>query len=116
MFAVVLATLVFAQETLESITLDATLVTFIVSLFIPLAVGLITKSTASTTIKQIVLIVLNAINALVTTAVVGDGSAIITKEAATLFVLSLGISIASYLGIYKPQDANEKLASTKGLG
>jgi len=99
-----------------SLTLNAFTVLVLVSFLIPTVVGLVTKSSASATVKQIVLLVISAITGLVTTATQLDGTAVISMASAQYALLALGIAIVSYLGIYKPHDANAKLAPTVGIG
>lgn len=99
-----------------SLTLSAFVVLVLVSFLIPVAVGLITKSTASATVKQVVLLVLSAVTGLVTTATQADGTAVISLTSVQYALLALGIAITSYLGIYKPHDTNAKLAPNAGIG
>ena len=61
-------------------------------------------------------LVLSAAAGVVVTATQLDGTAVIGKEAALNAALALGISIVSYLGIYRPHDMNASLAPGQGLG
>lgn len=109
----------FAQavsDVTSQIEFDAFTVTAVVSLLIPVLTGLFTKISASPTVKQALTIVLAGVNTLVVSNTLQDGRAVITKETALLWAVSTGIAITSYLGIYKPHDANAKLNPEHGLG
>lgn len=82
--------------------LDASFVTLILGTLVPLVVGVLTKLNASSAIKSISMIVLNAIVALITLSQVGDGSAVFTKEGFIAFATGLIASVAAYLGVWKP--------------
>ena len=88
----------------------------IVSFLIPLATGLLTKVSASATVKQVVTLVLSAANGLMVTSTQVDGTALISATTAQYTLLSLGIAIVSYLGVYQPHDANAKLMPEVGVG
>lgn len=105
-----------ATETLSEIRLDAMLVVVLVSFVIPTITGLLTKITAPTWTKQVVTLALATANGLITSGVMDDGSAVISKQSALMALLSLAIAISSYLGIYKPNGANEKLQPQSGIG
>lgn len=116
MLATVLATVLATTETLSEVRLDAMLVVVLVSFVIPALTGALTKITAPAWVKQVVTLVLAAANGLITSSAMDDGSAVITKEAALMALLSLAIALTSYLGIYRPNDANGHLLADKGLG
>lgn len=99
-----------------ALTLSAFFVLVLTSFLIPLAVGLLTKLQASATVKQVLTLVLSAVTGLVTTATQADGTAVISASSAQYALLALGVAIVSYLGVYKPQDANARLAPTVGFG
>ena len=115
-----LALLAQASEPLTSVTshiqFDAFTVTALVSLAIPVLTGLLTKINAAPAVKQVVTIVLAAINTLIVQSTLADGTAVISKENGLLWAVSTGIAITSYLGIYKPHDANAKLSPDTGFG
>lgn len=99
------------------VAIDATYVMLLVSTIIPLLVGLLTKLNASSSLKSIVMIVLNAIAAFITTSTVDDGSAVLTKEGFIAFALGVVTSIATYYGVWKPVGVSAKLnESTAGFG
>jgi hypothetical protein len=98
------------------ITLNSTIATLIASAFIPLIVGLLTKSTASAKLKAIVSIVLNAVQALIVSSATSDGSSVISTQTLILWVIGVATSVGSYIGVWKPVDINQKLAPSFGLG
>lgn len=98
------------------LSLSTFTVVVVTSFLIPAVTGLLTKVSASATVKQIVTLVLAAINGLIVTNTQADGTALISLTTLQYAVLSLAIAIVSYLGIYKPHDANAKLAPNLGLG
>lgn len=91
-------------------------VTALVSLVIPVLTGLLTKVNAAPAVKQVLTIVLAAVNTLIVSNLTDSGTSVVSKETALLWAVSTGIAITSYLGIYKPHDANAKLSPDKGLG
>lgn len=99
-----------------AITLNAFLVLAVTSFLIPVATGLLTRAAASVTLKQVVTLVLAAISGIVTTSTQVDGTAVISATTAQYALLSLGIAITSYLGIWKPHAINAKLAPEAGVG
>lgn len=96
------------------LTLDPIFTLAIISLFIPVVTGLLTKSSASATIKQVATIVLAAANALFVSNQ-HEGGAVISRETGLLWLVSTGIAVTTYLGIYKPHDLNEKTSVTDGV-
>jgi hypothetical protein len=105
---------------MEGLELSAMTVTFVVSFFIPVLTGLLTKVSTSSGVKGLLTLVLNAVNALVVGNMVADGSVALSKETLVTFFLGLAISIASYSGVYKPLNITSstldgKLAPNKGL-
>ncbi len=115
-----LALLAQAEEPITSVTnsiqFDAFLVTGLVSLIIPFFTALITKASASPTVKQVVTIVLAAVNTLIVSNTLQDGTAVISKENGLLWAVSTAIAITSYLGIYKPHALDAKTNPEFGLG
>lgn len=104
------------EETVASLQLDAVTVSLIVSLFIPIAVGLLTKSSLSAVWKGVINIILSAVNAAVVTATLADGTAVFSQETLVTAFFAMVVSLATYLQVYKPIDVNAKLAPDKGLG
>ena len=101
---------------MSQIRLDPMLVTFGVSVLLPLLVGIVTKAHTSTTLKQVVNIAASIATGLIVTATQADGVAVISKEAAFYAFVAFAVQTATYLGIYKPQNANAALAPNLGIG
>lgn len=97
-------------------TISALLVTLIVSVVIPAAVAVVTKSTASTSTKQIVTAFFAALNGLIVNHTLDDGTAFVTKTAALLALGSFIAATASYVGLYKPHNADARIVPTTGIG
>jgi len=104
-----------AGDTVTSISLSALSVTLLISVFIPIVTGIITKLDTSGQIKGLITLVLNLINAAVVGAITADGSSVFSEETLIAALVGMAISVASYLGFYKPVDMNEKLVPTKGI-
>lgn len=98
------------------ITLNSTFVVIIVGTLIPILVGVMTKLDASPRIKSIINIVLNGVQALIVSSVTADGAAAISKQTAVLWALGVITSIATYLGVWKPNNIPQKLLPNVGIG
>lgn len=96
--------------------LSPTTVIILISVVIPFVTGLLTKLEASTTLKQCVTIVLTAANALIVTATMADGTAVLSQESLTNFAISTVIALLTYLGFMQPHNTNAKLAPGAGIG
>jgi hypothetical protein len=99
---------------------SAPVVTIILGTLIPLVTGILTKATLSPGIKGIITVVLNAVAAAVTTAVVADGSAVFSNQALLTFALGLVASTAAYYNVWNPNkltsNPDGKLAPNSGIG
>ncbi len=98
------------------LTIPALITTLLVSYLIPAVVALLTKSAASSWLKQFVTALLAAATGLLTTATQLDGTAVMSRSS---IVLALGAFIAAqaaYVGVYRPHDVNERLLPDVGLG
>lgn len=89
---------------------------FLTAVLIPVVTGLVTKYTLPAFWKFFVTLVVSTVAAGVNEAVTADGTAVISKHTAVLALYTVAIATLSYLGIYKPVDANKKLAPDKGIG
>jgi small basic protein len=99
------------------ITLSADAVTLILTLLIPVATGLVTKSTAPNRVKAIAAIVFAAIVTLIGQTRTDTGTAIISAQMAGQWAITIAVQLAAYLGIYKPiAPKTVTLAATKGIG
>jgi small basic protein len=103
------------NDTVASLELSALTVTAIVSLFIPIVVGLVTKADLNSLWKGAINIILSAVNAAVVTATVADGTAVFSKETLIAAFFGMVISLATYLQIYQKVDLNSKLLPNKGI-
>ncbi len=90
-----------------------------ISAAIPILVGLITKATLPTVWKGVLTLTLNAVATLVLTATMTDAK-LITEQAFLQWAVAFGLSVAAYVGIYKPAELHSnpggKLAPNVGLG
>ena len=98
------------------ITINATLAVVITGSLIPLAISLVTKSTASPKLKSLLNVLFNAVQALIVSSMLSNGSAVISKDTLILWVTGVVISSASYIGVWKPVDAAKALLPNVGLG
>jgi hypothetical protein len=103
------------------LNLDATAVSLIISLVIPVLTGLVTKVTLPGAAKGVLTLVLNGVAALVTTATLADGTAVLSGQTVVTWLIGLGVSVAMYLGVWKPAGVTSsapdgKLAPNAGLG
>lgn len=114
-----------ATDTVAEIRLSALAVTLVVSLFIPIVTGLVTKASLSSYVKGLITLVLNLVNAAVVVAVTQDGSAVWSEQTLIAALIGMAISVATYLGIYKPAAVTSttndngtvgKLGPNTGLG
>lgn len=104
-----------ATTSLAGIRLSTLTVTLIVSVFVPVLTAIITKLDTSAQVKGVVTLVLNLINSAVVGQIVSDGSAVFSQETLVAALIGMTISVASYLGFYKPVEINAKAFPTKGL-
>lgn len=90
--------------------------TIITGLALPFVIAIITKASASATLKAVVGIVVAAVAAVVERAQLADGSAVIT----TGLLLDVGLiyvpQLLSYLGLWSHVGLNEKVVPKFGLG
>jgi hypothetical protein len=96
--------------------LSAILVTLIVTMVLPALTALVTKSTASASIKQFVTALLAAVTGLVVTSTQLDGTAVFGKESALLALSTFILAQATYWGLWRPHQVNATVAPTVGLG
>lgn len=92
----------------------ATVLTLVVTLLIPLGVGLITKASANPGVKAVVLIVLSAATAIGSNLLAVKG----TTDVWPLIqdsVFTAVIAIASYFGVWKPTTVAPKVNALPGF-
>lgn len=90
--------------------------TILTGLLLPIVVGLITKASASNRFQAVVGIVVAAVGALVLRATTVDGAGVLDKALVLDVALVYIPQIASYLGIWKNFELNQKTAPKSGLG
>jgi hypothetical protein len=96
----------------DGLQLSATTATFVVATLIPVAVGFLTR--LDSRYKGPLMLVLNAINTLVTTALLEDGTALISQPMLTTFVTGLIGSLAMYYGVWKPLGVTSSAVQVPG--
>jgi hypothetical protein len=101
-----------AGEGSSSLELSATTVAFIIATMIPIAVGFLTKLESK--YKGPLMIVLNAVNAVLTNALLEDGTAVISQAMLTTFVTGLIGSLAMYYGVWKPLGVTSSAVQVAG--
>jgi small basic protein len=107
-------------DTIASIRLDAATVTLIISVFIPIVTGLLTKYGLPGWIKTLITLALNAISAAVVAARLADGSAVVSQSVIVSALIAFGLSVVAYESFWvklnvtssKPEG---KLAPSRGL-
>jgi hypothetical protein len=109
------------SDTIASLRLSALTVQVVLALVIPIVTGLLTKYSVPSAVKGLTTLVLNAVAALVTTATLADGTAVISKPTFIAWMLGLVVSVATYAGVYAPAGLTSsrpdgKLAPNFGIG
>lgn len=106
----------------QAVHLNAAAVTILVGTVLPLLAGLATKHSSKLT--GVILVLLNAVNAVVVKAVVPDGGAVITAQTLVFGLLGVISSMAAYYNVWKPfgvtnnpdnPSGQAKLGADKGL-
>lgn len=86
---------------LSTVALAAPIVTIIVGLLIPILNGLLTKLSTSSGVKALLTTFLAGASAVVTNGILADGSSVFTTQTLYTFLITWGISVLSYVGLYK---------------
>jgi uncharacterized membrane protein len=97
-------------------TIDAFLVTVLLSLVIPVLVSALTKAAAPDWVKDVANLILTGVAALITTATQVDGTAVISWVTFREWALALAISIAMYVKVWKAVGLNDRMLPNIGLG
>lgn len=106
----------------QAIHLNAAVVTILVGTVLPIIAGLATKHSSKLT--GLILVVLNAANALIVKSVVPDGGAVISGQTLTFALLGVVSSMAAYYNVWKPfgvtnnpnnESGQARLGADKGL-
>lgn len=85
-------------------------------LIIPVLVGAATKLQASERVKQVVAIVLSGVVALIGQATLDSGGAVFSWGMLQTWLISLGSTVALYLGVYNKTVPVGNILPDKGLG
>ena len=85
----------------------------LVAFFLPLVIGLISKSTLSSLGKAVVMLVLTGVAALASQ--VDTNAGILTLEMATTWIGTMIVTVASYYGVWNPLGAGN-VAPEIGIG
>lgn len=109
------------NQTDSLVVISAPIVTVIVALLVPIVNGLLTKFTLSGGVKGFITLAMNTVMAFITTNASDTGAAVFSLQ--TLWTAALGfiISVAIYMGIYRPANITSstptgKLGPETGLG
>lgn len=112
-----LSLLLVAAVTLATeIRLTPIVVTMLSGLVIPIIVGFVTQSAAGPQVKQVATILLAGVAALIASSTLADGTAVFSVETLLLAAMAWLVAIASYLGVYKPLNLNDRTAPNRGIG
>jgi chromate transport protein ChrA len=103
-------------EKTMSFTMSAMMVTMLASYILPAVVAIITKISAATWFKQLISGLLAAVTGLLATATQMDGTAVFSSQSLLLALGAFILSQATYVSVYKPNDAAGRLMPGKGLG
>lgn len=101
-----------AVAPVASLELSAFTVLVITSLLIPVATGIASRWIHSTTGLQIFTAAVSGISGAVTTSTQLDGTAVVSLATLQYALLAFLVATAGYLGIYRPHNANAKLAGS----
>lgn len=89
-------------DTAASLRVSALAVNALVSIFIPLLVGLATKWSTKPLVRGLLDLVIGAVSALIVQATVADGSAVLSAETFLVWLVGLGASAVAYMKAWKP--------------
>lgn len=104
-------------DTPASSQLNTAAVAALISLFIPLLINLITKSSASEGLKSVLNVVAAGLAAVIALFTTPGDQAITWYMVANTFIAALVTSVAAYKGIWKPTGVSGSVAAaTSGVG
>jgi len=86
----------------KPIVIGSATMAMLIGFVIPLLTGLLTRLNLKSKIKGAITIGLNLINGFLTSLLLTDGSGLFTWQVFFNFLIGFGISIAAYLGLFKP--------------
>lgn len=88
----------------------------ITGVLLPLLVGLVTKAQAPARVKVVANLVASALAGLLLNALNDAGVAVLSVEGVATWLQQTVISVATYLGVWKPLDVPARLAPSRGVG
>lgn len=108
-------------QTIPTIYLTPLTVTLVLSLFVPIVTGILTKYTLHAGVKAIIMIILDTVMTLIVHAeMLPSGVAVISSQAISAAIVATVVSIATYLGVYVPTKLTNKpdgvLGAQLGIG
>lgn len=92
-------------DTLASVRLSAITMTFVVGSIVPLIVGFVTNIRDHAFLKGVLMLLLNAVNAVIAQATLADGSAVFSKSLLVPFIVGAAASVIAYYNAWKPLHA-----------
>lgn len=98
------------------ITIAQSWVSLLLTLLIPVAVAIVTKSHLDSRYKAVITMILAAVVVLVHRSTVDNGDAIISTKVAFDWVVTTAVAVASYLGWWQQVNINAKAAPNVGIG
>jgi len=99
-----------------SLTLDAWLVTALVSFLSPAAVAVLTKINASTAVKRVVGLVVAAVIAYIVESTLSNGTAVLSLGTLVLTIVGVIVQQTSYAQLWRLFGLNQHLFPNFGLG
>lgn len=103
------------DSALASIHIEAIYVAFIAGTIIPILTGMIVKYEASSGLKAVVALFLNAVVA-VLNAIVNGGGDFVVRDTLMLFAGQFAWHVATHFGFWRPTGVSATLAPDVGIG
>lgn len=97
---------------MDTITIDAMVVTILVGTLLPLLVGVVTKAVAHSGVKAVLLLLFTAVEGLLITATQIDGTAVLSAESIIFAAVGWISAVATYFGLWKPSQVATKVQSS----
>lgn len=95
----------------------STLFVYALSTFgIPICVAAVTKAKAPSWVKYVANACFSAATAILNVATTQDGTAVISGASLGVGLVTFLSAIGAYVGVYRPQALNSKIAPDKGIG
>lgn len=101
----------------QTLRFNANVVSFVLTLLIPVVVAFITKAALPSRWKAVITLVLSAAVSLITMNRLADGTAVFSLQTLYEWSLTTAIAVVSYLGLWQPVgQVSERLAPKAGIG